>query len=152
MDRRRRLLFATIVWLATVECLWLAFSGAVEWDIRNLWLKPGDPQMAINARTAIADLIFMAVNVIALIAFVRRRRGLAVGLMVGVQLFDVVNMLYAGLESAAGGFWDTAAFRWLVAVVPATIAVLVLWHLRLDAVERAPHPLNEPVSNKDFGA
>jgi hypothetical protein len=142
MDRRRRVLFATIVSLATVECLWLAFAGAVEWDLRNLWLKPGDPQMAINARTAIADLIFMALNVIALVAFITRRRGLAVALIVGVQLFDVVNTLYAGLESAAGGFWDTATFRWLIAVVPATIAVLVLWHLRLGAIGRAPQPLN----------
>jgi hypothetical protein len=152
MDRRRRVLFASIVLLGTVECLWLVFVGVVEWDLRNLWLKPGDPQMAINARTAIADLTFMALNVIALVAFIRRRRGLAVGLMVGVQLFDVVNMLYAGLESAAGGFWDTAAFRWVIAVVPATIAVLVLWHLRLDVNERASQPLNRPVSNKDLGA
>jgi hypothetical protein len=152
MDRRRRLLFISIVLLGTVECLWLVFVGAVEWNFRNLWLKPGDPQMAINARTAIADLTFMALNVIALVAFIRRRRGLAAGLMVGVQLFDLVNVLYAGLESAAGGFWDTAAFRWLTAVVPATIAVLVLWHLRLDADERAAQPLNAPMSDNDLRA
>ena len=131
-----RLLFATIVLLATVECLWLLFVGALEWNLRNLWLKPGDPQMAINARTAVADLIFMALNVIALVVFIKRRRGFAVLLIVGVQLFDVVNMLYAGLESAAGGFWDTATFHWVIAVVPLGIALLVLWHQSVDTVER----------------
>jgi hypothetical protein len=135
VSRRRRLLFATIVLLATVECLWLLFVGALEWNLRNLWLKPGDPQMAINARTAVADLIFMALNVIALVVFIKRRRGFAVLLIVGVQLFDVVNMLYAGLESAADGFWDTATFHWVIAVVPLAIALLVLWHRSVDTVE-----------------
>ena len=79
MGSHRRLLFGTIVLLATVECLWLLFVWTFEWSLRNFMLKEGDPQMAINARTALADLAFMVLNVVALMAFIARRRGRAAG-------------------------------------------------------------------------
>jgi len=53
MDKRRRLLFAGIVLLAALECLWFLFAATVEWNLRGLMLKPGDPQIALNARTAL---------------------------------------------------------------------------------------------------
>ncbi len=65
MDKRRRLLFAGIVLLAALECLWFLFAATVEWNLRGLMLKPGDPQIALNARTAIADLTWAVLNVVA---------------------------------------------------------------------------------------
>jgi hypothetical protein len=135
MDRRRRLMFASIVLLAIVECFWFLFVGALEWNIRGLLLRPGDPQIALNTRTAVADFTWMVVNVIGLLAFVMRNRGFGRWLMVGVQLFDVVNMAYAGVRFALDGSWDTAFFVWVITAVPAMTFLLVLWSKSVGAVE-----------------
>ena len=128
MGRRRRLLFASIVLLATAECLWFLFSASVMWSIRDMGLGP--PEVAINTRTALVDFAWSVLNVFGLLAFVTRRRGVVVWLFVGVQLFDIADTLWAGLVSASDGYWDTASFHWALIVVPIAILLLVIaWRL-----------------------
>jgi hypothetical protein len=134
MARRRRILFAGIVLLVTVECIWFLFSGYVEWSLRNLGFD--DAQRAINARTALADFTWTAVNVIGLLVYVARRRGFGLLLLVAVQLFNAADTAYGGLLSASDSYWDTAVFRWVTTVVPTAVVVLVLWDGRVDSVSR----------------
>ncbi len=140
MARRRRLLFASIVLIATVECLWFLFSASVMWSIRGMGLGP--PEVAINTRTALGDFAWTVLNVSGLLAFVTRRRGVVVWLFVGVQVFDIADTLWAGLVSASDGFWDTASFHWALMVVPIAILVLVIaWrrtfnHVKLESRAR----------------
>ena len=119
-------MFASIVLLGIVECGWFFFVGSLEWDFRALLHAPGDPEIFINTRTAVADFTWLVVNVIGVLAFAVRSRGFGRWLMVGVQLFDVTNMIYTGVRFASDGSWDTALFAWVITVVPAVTLLLVL--------------------------
>lgn len=128
-------MFATIVLLATAECVWFLFVAALEWNVRGLLLSPGDPQIALNTRTAIADFTWTVFNVIGLLAFLVRSRGFGRWPMVGVQLFDVLNMASPGIRFALDGSWDTASFVWVITAVPAVTLLLVLWHRTAGVVD-----------------
>jgi hypothetical protein len=87
---RRWLLVGTVV-LAVAQCaLWL-FSASVMWSLRNL----GFPayQAEHNARFALALFVVAAINALAVIAFLGRRRERGWLVLAAVQLGNIPSRL-----------------------------------------------------------
>jgi hypothetical protein len=36
----------------------------------------------------------------------------------GIQRFDAVDIVYAGLQRASSGYWDAPFFLWVIALYP----------------------------------
>ena len=82
---------------AAVECVIWFFAASILWSLRNLLVGPSSSQAADNARFALVVYAATGVNVIALLAFLLRRRGWSWWLLTAVQTGDLVTSLLAAL-------------------------------------------------------
>jgi hypothetical protein len=127
---QRRLLFAGTLGLVLVECLLFLYLVVVGWAFRSMLLPPGDPEIAVRTRTVAANSVWLAINLVGLLAFAYRRRDFGRPLILAVLAFDTVNSVLAGIEFILRSDSSTAIQWWLLSVVPALALVLVLLQMR----------------------
>ena len=124
---RLRLRRLGIIVLVIVQCLVWLVAASVAWSFRDLMVGAGSPEAANNARFAIAYVGGAAINGIALVPFLLRRRGWGWLLLMAVQITDVVVTMAEGL--LISGWW------WLITVVAGlTIAFLYLFRRTAEPI------------------
>ena len=78
-----------IVVVGLAECLGWFFVFGLGWSLRFLFVGPESPEAADRTRWALVILALAALNSIALLAFLIRRRGWGRILLTGVQIGDL---------------------------------------------------------------
>ena len=115
-----RWLLMGIIGTAVVECFIWLFAASILWSTRALLVGTSSSQAADNAHMAVAAYVATGINVIALPAFLVRRRRWGWWLLAGIQAGDLV-------VSLAAGFWLSSTW-WLVSgVAGLTLAGLYLF-------------------------
>ena len=136
MLTQRRLLFAGTIGLILAECLLFLYLVVVGWAFRSMLLPAGDPEIAVRTRTVAANAVWLAINLLGLLAFAYRREGFGRYLILGVLAFDIVNSVLAGIEFVLRSDSATAIQWWLLTLVPALALVLVLMQMRQAPARR----------------
>lgn len=116
-----------ILALVALQILFFLFLVTVGWQIRNLMLPPGDPEILVRTRTVVANGVWLGLNVLALAVYVLRRRQVGRDVLLAVLAFDLINSVFAAV-----GFLliddSTTAVQWLVVGLMPLVALALLWH------------------------
>ena len=119
MRNGRRWLYLSIVVLTLVQCGWWAFSGWFMWSLRGLMLEPSSPQIAENARFAVAMLVVAALNFGALFCFLARPQTWGRSLLATVLIGNTVFCSWASLSRENIGWL-------LLGGVPAVLTLILV--------------------------
>ncbi len=122
-----RVSFGAILALVALQTLLFLYLMTIGWQVRNLMLPPGDPEIVVRTRTAFANGVWLGGNVVAVAVYVLRRRQLGRYVLLPVLAFDLVNSVFAVV-----GFLliddSTTAVQWLAAGLMPLVALVLLWH------------------------
>ena len=133
---QRQLLFAGTLALVLVECLLFLYLVVVGWAFRSMLLPPGDPEIAMRTRTVAANAVWLAINLLGLLAFAYRREAFGRPVILGVLAFDTVNSVLTGIEFMVRSDSSTAIQWWVLSVVP-LLALVLVW-LQMRQVPASP--------------
>jgi hypothetical protein len=123
----RRALLVGVVLLLTLQFLFWVYAAGVWWAFRTGLFEPDPPAVvAENTRTAVAISITLALNLVAAIAFLVRRRGFGWWVLATVQVIDIGVTTVIGLNFAAKSDLMTAEEWWAATAVAALTLILVL--------------------------
>jgi hypothetical protein len=123
----RRALLGGVVLLLSLQFLFWDYAAWVWWAFRTGLFQLDTPEViAENTRTAVAISITLALNLLAAIAFLVRRRGFGWWVLAVVQVIDVGVTTVIGLQFAAKSDLRTAEEWWAATAVAAQTLVLVL--------------------------
>jgi hypothetical protein len=128
MRRGRRWLQLGAVVLALGQCGWWIISAWMVWYFRGLMLDPSSPQIADNARFALALLAVAAINIGALIGFLVRPMRWGGLVLTAVLLGNIAFSLWASVSR------DN--FAWLLlGGVPAAVTLVVVLLFRKSTTQ-----------------
>jgi len=124
---RRWLRLATVV-LAIAQCGWWTLGGWAMWSFRGFMLEPSSPQIADNARFAVALFAVAAINIVALIGFFVRPRSWGELVLAAVLLGNIAFSAWASV-SRDNAYWL------LLGGAPAGVTLVLLLLLRSTGSE-----------------
>ena len=138
-----RVYFGAILALVALQILLFLYLVTVGWQLRTFTLPPGNPEIVVRTRTALENGVWLVVNVVAVAAYLLRRRRLGRYVLLAVLAVDLMNSLVA-----AFGFLRIAdspsAIQWLVVALVPLVALVLLWH-------QPSEPLNSQKSQAPGG-
>jgi hypothetical protein len=132
-----------VVALALVQCGFWLLAASITWTFRGLMVGVDSPRGHLDAVLSLAEFVWFAVNLAALLAFLIRRRGIGLWSIAAVTLLDVAATLAMGVWVMSYSFWEHGSeWWWATAVAAATLLLMYVLRRRLR-ITRAQSP-SEP--------
>jgi hypothetical protein len=116
-----------VVALALVQCGFWLLAASLTWTFRGLMIGVDSPRGHLDAVLSLAEFVWFAVNLAALLAFLIRRRGLGLWSIVTVTLLDLAATLAMGVWVMSYSFWEHGSeWWWFTADAAATLVLIYL--------------------------
>jgi len=118
---------AGVILLAAVQCaLWL-LAASLTWSFRYLMVGPSSAEAHVRTVVSLAEFAWLGANLVGLVAFSVRRRGVAVWLLAGLTACDLLASFTLGYRVAStNGSLDSADWWWLTADAAVTLVLIYL--------------------------
>jgi hypothetical protein len=128
-----------VVALALVQCGFWLLAASLTWTFRGLMVGVDSPRGHLDAALSLAEFVWFAVNVAALLAFLIRRRGIVMWSLAAVTLLDLAATLAMGVWVMSYSFWEHGSeLWWFTADAALTLALIYMLGRQIGLVRPQP--------------
>ena len=116
-----------VVALALVQCGFWLLAASLAWTLRGLMVGVDSPRGHLDTIVSLAEFVWFAVNLSALLVFLIRRRGLGMWSIATVTLLDLAATLAMGVWVMSYSYWEHGSeWWWFTADAAATVVLIYL--------------------------